>query len=98
MKLAVFVSDLMLTNDTLDRLKKDDLGIILVQNGVYHATSKVDGKASSLLDQSSKIYALSEDIQTRGMKDSDVDSRVKVIDYSGLVDVIFNEFDKLAWF
>lgn len=97
MKLAVLVTDLTLTSDTLSRLKKDNLGIILVQNGVYHATNKVDGKASALLDQVPKIYALSEDIQIRGMKDSDVDSRVKVVDYGGLVDVIFNEFDKLAW-
>jgi sulfur transfer complex TusBCD TusB component (DsrH family) len=40
MKLAVFVSDFKLTTDTLDRMKAEKLGIILVQNGVYHATTK----------------------------------------------------------
>jgi sulfur relay protein TusB/DsrH len=97
MKLGIFVSDLTLTTDTLDRIKGDDLGIIFVQNGVYHATTKVDGKASSLLEKTSKLYALSEDVQIRGMKDADVDSRVKVVNYGGLVDLIFDEFEKLAW-
>ncbi len=97
MKLGVFVSDLTLTSDTLDRIKAENLGIIFVENGVYHATTKVDGKASSLLDKSSNLYALSEDIQIRGMKDADVDSRVKVVNYGDVVDLIFNEFDKLAW-
>jgi hypothetical protein len=41
MKLAVFVSDYRLTVDTLDRLKADKLGIILVGNGVFHAPDKV---------------------------------------------------------
>jgi len=97
MKLGVFVSDFKLTADTLDRLKADNLGIILVLNGIYHATTKENGKASSLLDKTSNLYALSEDIQIRGMKDSDVDKRVKVVNYGDVVDLIFNEFDKVAW-
>jgi len=97
MKLAVFVSDFKLASDTLDRLKADNLGVIFVSNGVYHAALKENGKPSSLLDKTSNLYALSEDIQTRGLKDSDVDKRVKVVNYSDLVDIIFNEYDKLAW-
>ncbi|MDP2278063.1 MAG: sulfurtransferase complex subunit TusB [Nitrospirota bacterium] len=97
MKLAVFVSDFKLTSDTLDRLTAEKLGIIFVANGVYHATTKENGKASALLDKAPNLYALSEDIQTRGMNDADVDKRVKVVNYSELVDLIFNEYDKLAW-
>jgi sulfur relay protein TusB/DsrH len=97
MKLGIFVSDFKLTVDTLDRLKADKLGIIFVSNGVYHATTKEDGKASSLLDKTSNLYALSEDIQIRGMKDTDVDKRVKVVNYGDVVDLIFNEYDKIAW-
>lgn len=97
MKLAVFVSDFKLTSDTLDRLKADKLGIIFVANGVYHATTKENGKPSSLLDKTSNLYALSEDIQTRGMNDADVDKRVKVVNYNDVVDIIFNEYDKSAW-
>lgn len=97
MNLGVFVSDFALTTDTLDRVKADKLGLILVQNGVYHATTKVDGKASALLEKSSNLYALSEDLQVRGLKDSDVDSRVKVVTYNDVVDLIFNDYEKIAW-
>lgn len=97
MKLAVFVSDFKLTCDTLDRLKADKLGIIFVANGVYHATTKENWESSALLDKTPNLYALSEDIQTRGMNDADVDKRATVVNYSDLVDIIFNEFDKLAW-
>jgi len=97
MKLGVFVSDFKLTVDTLDRLKAEKLGLILVQNGVYHATTKENGKASSLLDKTPNLYALSEDIQIRGLKETDVDKRVKVVNYSDVVDLIFNDYEKIAW-
>ncbi len=97
MKLGVFVSDYRLTTDTLDRIKADKLGVILVQNGVYHATTKENGKASSLLNKTPNLYALSDDVQIRGMKDADVDKRVKLVSYGDIVDLIFNEYDKIAW-
>lgn len=97
MKLGVFVSDYKQLADTLERVKAEKLGLIFVQNGVYHATSKENGKASSLLDKSTSLYALSEDIQIRGLKEADVDKRVKVVNYGDVVDLIFNEFDKIAW-
>jgi len=50
-----------------------------------------------VLDKTSNLYALSEDLQTRGIKDSDVDKRVKVVNYGELVDLMFNEYEKLAW-
>jgi sulfur relay protein TusB/DsrH len=81
----------------LERLKADKLGIILVANGVYHASMKDNGKASSLLEKTSSLYVLSEDLQTRGIKESDVDSRVKVVNYDSVVDLIFNDFEKIAW-
>lgn len=91
MKLGVFVSDYALVNDTLDRIGPD--GLILVANGVYHATIK----GSALLGKFSKLYVLSEDLATRGIDASAVDSKVKVVDYPGLVDVVFNDFEKIAW-
>jgi len=97
MNLGVFVSDYALTTDTLARITADKLGIILVMNGVYHAALKENGKASSLLDKTKNLYALSEDLKTRGIADSAVDSRVKVVTYSDLVDVMMNDFEKLAW-
>jgi sulfur relay protein TusB/DsrH len=97
MNLGVFVSNYTQTTDTLERLTADKLGIILVANGVYHASMKEGGKASSLLEKTSNLFVLSEDLQTRGIKESDVDSRVKVVNYDGVVDIIFNDFEKIAW-
>jgi sulfur relay protein TusB/DsrH len=79
MKLAVFVSDYRLSVDTLGRLKSEKMGIILVQNGVYHASVKEGGMASPLLDHSADYYALQEDLDTRGIDASKVDSKVKVV-------------------
>lgn len=91
MKLGVFVSDYSMTAGTLDRLRVD--GIILVLNGVYHATIR----GSKVLDKTSKLYVLSEDLKARGIPEAQLDKRVKVVDYNGLVDVIFNDFEKIAW-
>jgi len=97
MRLGVFVSDYKLTVDTLDRLKAEKLGIIFVGNGVYHAALKEKDKPSPILEKSSNFYVLSEDLETRGFSSRDVDSRVKLINLSELVDLIFNDYEKLAW-
>jgi sulfur relay protein TusB/DsrH len=97
MKLAVFVSEYRLTADTLDRLSADKLGIVLVGNGVYHASTKENGTASALLEKSSEIYVLSEDLETRGLGDRDIADNVKVVNYGDVVDLIFNDYEKLAW-
>ncbi|GBD99366.1 protein TusB [bacterium BMS3Abin07] len=97
MKLGIFVNQYKCTSEALDRMKADRLGIILVQNGIYYATVKENGKAAALLDKDAEFYALSEDIQSRGFTESDVDGKVKVIDYNGLVDLIFNDYEKFAW-
>ena len=58
---------------------------------------KENGKASPLLEKTSNLYVLSEDIQTRGIADSAVDSRVKVVTYGDVVDLIMNDYEKIAW-
>ena len=98
MKLVAFVSDYKMTVSSLDRLKPEKLGIILVQNGVYHATIKEEGNASSMLDYSADYYVLQEDLETRGLTGDDVvDGKVKVITYGDVVDLMFNEYEKSAW-
>lgn len=97
MKLGVLVSDFRNIDDTLSRLKADTLGVILVSNGVYHAAVKEGGKKSSILEKSPHLYVLSEDLQTRGLSEAEIDSSVKSITYSDLVDVIFNEYEKVIW-
>jgi sulfur relay protein TusB/DsrH len=84
--------------DTLNRLKPEKLGIVLVQNGVYHATVKENGNPSSLLNYSADYYVLLNDLETRGLTADDViDSKVKVIGFGDIVDLMFNDYDKTAW-
>ena len=97
MKLGVFVSDYQVGVGTLERLKSDQLGIFLVQNGVYHAALADGGKGSAVLDAAPRVYALREDLETRGFAADAVDSRAKVVGYGDIVDLIFNDYPKIAW-
>lgn len=97
MKLGVLVSDFRNMDDTLSRLRADKLGLILVSNGVYHAALTEGGKASPILDLTSDLYVLTEDLQTRGFSEADIDSRVTPVTYSDLVDMIFTEYEKTIW-
>lgn len=97
MNLGVLVSDFRGVDDAVARLKADKLGIIFVSNGIYHAAVKEDGAVSSLLEMSTNLYALTEDLQTRGFSAEDMDSRIRIITYSDLVDLIFNEYEKTVW-
>lgn len=97
MNLGVFINDYKGIIETVDRLKADKLGFIFIQNGVFHATLKEQGKSSPLLDKTANLYVLAEDIATRGLTEADVDKRVKVVTYADVVDLIFNDYEKLAW-
>lgn len=98
MKLAVFLSDWRRTEDTLERMKADKMGIILVENGIYHAVVKEDGKESPVLSKAgAAYYVLSDDLETRGYTAANVNSKVKVVSYGDIVDLIMNEYEKSAW-
>jgi sulfur relay protein TusB/DsrH len=97
MKLGVLMSDFKTGTDVMDRLTAEKLGIIFVGNGVYHATVKENGKASSVLEKSPNLYALAEDLESRGFTAANLDSRVKSVTYSDLVDLIFNDYEKIIW-
>jgi sulfur relay protein TusB/DsrH len=56
--------------------------LVLLQNGVYFA-----GK-EKLGDFSGAVYVLDDDKRLRGLKDSEIDARVKTIDYDTLTDII----------
>jgi sulfur relay protein TusB/DsrH len=94
MKLGVFVSDYTLAVDTLERLKSEELGIFLVQNGVYHAAIRDRGKRSAILDAAPRVYALREDLEARGVA---VDAGVAVVGYGEIVDLIVSDYPRLAW-
>lgn len=97
MKLGVFMSDYRTGADVLDRLTAEKLGIILVGNGVYAATVKETGKASPVLEKPATFYVLLEDLESRGCSAANVDGRVKVVTYGDVVDLIFNDYEKIIW-
>jgi len=98
MKLAVFLSDWRRTEETLERMKADKLGVILVENGIYHAVTKENGKDSPVLSKSgASFYVLSDDLETRGYTASNVNSKVKIVSYGDIVDLIMNDYEKTAW-
>ena len=56
--------------------------LVLLQNGVYFA------RKEKLGDFSGAVYVLDDDKRLRGLKDSELDARVKTIDYDKLTDLI----------
>jgi len=98
MKLAVFLSDWRRTEETLERLKAEKMGIILVENGIYHAVVKEGGKDSPVLSKAgATFYALADDLETRGFTAANVSSKVKLVSYGDIVDLITNDYEKAAW-
>lgn len=97
MKLGVILSDYRTGTDVIDRLTAENLGIIFVGNGVYHAAAREAGKTSSILGKTGNLYVLTEDLESRGFASANLDSRVKAVSYSEVVDLIFNEYEKTIW-
>ncbi|RMD56654.1 MAG: hypothetical protein D6828_04055 [Nitrospirae bacterium] len=98
MKLAIFYSELRGDETTLQRLKADKVGVILVGNGIYHATLKEGGEPSTVLKKDgAEYYVLSEDLETRGFNSDQVDDKVSIINYDQLADLIMNDYEKLVW-
>ncbi len=66
----------------LDLAKQSGADLVLMQNGVYFAQKERIG------DFRGAVYALADDKRLRGLKDSELDERVKVINYDELTDLI----------
>jgi len=98
MKVAVFLSDWRRSEDTFERMKADKMGVILVGNGIYHAVVKENGKDSPVLSKAgAQFYVLSDDLEIRGYTAANVNSKVKVVSYGDIVDLIMKDYDKTAW-
>ena len=98
MKLGVILSENVRTESTYERLQADTLSVVLAGNGIYHAVTKMNGKASDVLSKKADFYVLTEDLESRGFTSADlVDSKIKPIGYDGLVDLIMDQHDKFVW-
>ena len=80
----------------LKHLKKGS-AVLLIEDGVYGA---LKGTASTkMIEQALKtnpIYALYPDIEARGMQDRVIDG-IKLVDYSGFVDLAVEYPSVQAW-
>ena len=98
MKVAIFLSDWRRTEDTFERMKAEKMGVILVGNGIYHAVVKENGKDSPVLSKAgAQFYVLSDDLEIRGYTAANVNSKVKIVSYGDIVDLIMKDYEKTAW-
>lgn len=80
----------------LGHLKKGS-AVLLIEDGVYGALKGTS--ASKMVEQALKnhpIYALYPDIEARGMQDRVIDG-IKLVDYSGFVDLVAEHPTVQAW-
>jgi tRNA 2-thiouridine synthesizing protein B len=77
--------------------KSKGAALLLIEDGVYAATkgnvieSKVKEAAANVT-----IYALWPDLEARGMQDAVIDG-VKLVDYSGFVDLVAEHNSVQSW-
>jgi sulfur relay protein TusB/DsrH len=69
--------------------KEDVADLVLLQNGVYFAQKERLGVFSGT------VYVLDDDKKLRGLKDIEMDERVKTINYDSLTDLLM-ESDKVV--
>jgi sulfur relay protein TusB/DsrH len=62
--------------------KEGGADIVLLQNGVYFARKDRLGPITG------NVYVLDDDKRLRGLKDSEMDDRVKIINYDKLTDLM----------
>jgi tRNA 2-thiouridine synthesizing protein B len=80
----------------LKYLKKGSV-VLLIEDGVYGALK--GSTTTKMVEQTLKnfpIYALYPDIEARGMQDRVIDG-IKLVDYSGFVDLVAEHATVQAW-
>jgi tRNA 2-thiouridine synthesizing protein B len=82
--------------DTCIGLAKSGSSILLIEDGVYAATT--GNKAADLIKNTSGIsfYVLGPDLQARGLENKLADG-VKVVDYDGFVDLAAEHSSVQSW-
>jgi tRNA 2-thiouridine synthesizing protein B len=87
-------------NNSLERclsMAKDGSTILLIEDGVYGATkgtamsSKVENAMKSV-----KVYALTADVEARGVKGRVIDG-VELVDYAGFVNLAASSSQVQSW-
>ena len=80
----------------LKHLKKGS-AVLLIEDGVYGALQGTTStKMVELALKNNPIYALYPDVEARGMQDRVIDG-IKLVDYSGFVDLVTEHPNVQAW-
>lgn len=83
--------------DSCLRLATKGSAVLLIEDAVYGATkgSSVEAKVQAAM-ANVKVYALSADLQARGMAHRVLDG-VTVVDYGGFVDLVAEHSNCQSW-
>ena len=86
------------TLDSCLRLAKPGGAILFIEDGVFAALkgTSVSDKVRKSLDNFS-VFVLGPDLKARGMQESQVIEGVKVVDYSGFVDLAADHKAVQSW-
>jgi tRNA 2-thiouridine synthesizing protein B len=79
------------------RLAQDDHALLLIEDGVYAATTaSAAGAGIAAATRRLKVYALQPDLEARGMAGSVVEG-VTTVDYGGFVDLVAEHRNSQSW-
>jgi len=67
---------------TVQSNRENGSDLILLQNGIYFAQKERMGTVSGA------VYVLDDDKRLRGLRDAEMDARIKIIGYDTLTDII----------
>ena len=87
-------------NNSLERclnMAKDGSSVLLIEDGVYGVTKGT--AASSMVENAMKkvkVYALTADVEARGVKDRVMDG-VEFVDYAGFVNLAAESSQVQSW-
>ena len=72
--------------------------ILLIEDGVYAAIDgSVSGKLLAEAMKDKKVFALGPDLKARGIEDGKLIDGVKIVDYSGFVELAASNDRVQAW-
>lgn len=71
--------------------------LVLMQDAVFVTNEAGNFVYEEVISCCSKVFCLKEDALARGMKESDICSRMQIIDYGGLIDLVDGAKRLISW-
>jgi len=84
--------------DSCLRLAKSGSSVLLLEDGVYAATSKASSaEAVGKRMEDLTFYVLGPDVSARGLDDAPLIEGINVVDYGGFVDLVVEHDVAQSW-